>query len=261
MISDEKTRDTAKAFDASQLSASALSDNGFHGSELGENLPDVPAQKIEQRIQDVNAEIEREKLWGKLLRRSMDLEKLKLANRAPRCCYNKTNGEKCRAPAWGRRLFCAFHARAMEQADGSRLKISVLADRQSIQLTLKQIMEELVSGRITPQVAAQMLRASYIALGTLKPKTVKARPAKVARKSRQEIEDERMAALEQKTDEEIEAEIEQLEKEIADIEAAMEAAGVPRRKSRRNPGEAGVNPAEPGVDPGKLGVNPEEKSG
>lgn len=249
MVNEEKATDTAAAFDANQVSASALSANGFDARELGENLPDVPAQKIEERIQDVNAEIEQEKLWGKLRRRAMDLEKLKLANRAPRCCYNKTNGEQCRAPAWGGRILCAFHTRAMEQADGSRLKISVLADRQSIQLTLKQIMEELVSGRITPQVAAPLLRAAYIALRTLKTKTVKARPAKASRKSMQEIEDEREAELEQMTDEELEAQIEQLDKEIADIEAAMEAAGVPRRKSRRNPGSCGVDPANPGVNP------------
>src|SRR5690242_1343109 len=45
-------------------------------------------------------------------RRAVKLGLLKLANQAPRCTHLKNNGEPCRAPAMGERLFCVFHARA-----------------------------------------------------------------------------------------------------------------------------------------------------
>ena len=185
MAKEEKTNDAAK-FPATN------------------ELPDVSPKELDHRIAQLNMEIEQEQRRQEFGRKAMDLEKLKLANRAGRCSYLKSNGQNCRAPAMGQRLFCVFHVRAMDQADAPQMKVQVLADRQSIQLTLKQIMEHLVAGRITPQIASPLLRAAYIALATLKPKPSKARRIQAAPNDKGVVNDE--SALHEKTDEELDEE-------------------------------------------------------
>jgi hypothetical protein len=94
---------------------------------------------------------------------------LKLANKAPRCSYLKSNGKPCRAPAMGNRLHCVFHTRSIDNQEDPKIRVEVLENRESLQLTVKQIMEQIVSGRIEPQQASLLLRAVQIANSTLKP--------------------------------------------------------------------------------------------
>jgi hypothetical protein len=68
------------------------------------------------------------------------------------------------------------------------MNVKILEDRQSLQLTVKQIMEQIVQGRIEPQKASLLLRAVQIANSTLRPKRVRA--ARPKRKSTQSEADE-----------------------------------------------------------------------
>ena len=212
-------------------------------------LTDVSPQELDERIAQLNKQLEQEQRWQQFGRKAMDLEKLKLANRARRCSYLKSNGQNCRAPAMGQRLFCVFHVRAMDQADAPQMKVQVLADRQSIQLTLKQIMEHLVAGRITPQIASPLLRAAYIALATLKPKPSQARRVQAA-PNHKGVVDDKSAAVE-KTEEELDAELEQLEAEIKELQEILKIAE----------DCSGDTPKTGGDTPCKSRGNPEEISG
>lgn len=187
-------------------------------------LPDVSPDELDERIAELNEEIEQERRWQKFRRKARNLEKLQLANRARRCAYLKSDGQYCKAPAMGQRLFCVFHVRAMDQTGEPQLQVQLLADRQSIQLTLKQIMEQLVTGRMTPQMASPLLRAAYIALASLKPKPkpIKARRAKAVPNDKGAADDERK--LQEMTEEELDAELEQLEAEIEHLQGVLKAA-------------------------------------
>lgn len=101
-------------------------------------------------------------------RRAVKLGLLKLANQAPRCTLIKNDGEPCRAPAMGERLFCVFHSRGYDCETNQRIKVGFLEDRASLRLVLKQVMEQVLSGRIDAQTAAVLLRATQIANGVLK---------------------------------------------------------------------------------------------
>src|SRR5690242_1069018 len=114
-------------------------------------------------------------------RRAVKLGLLKLANQAPRCTPLKNNGEPCRAPAMGERLFCVFHSRAYDCETNERIKVGFLEDRSSLRLVLKQIMEQVLSGRIDPQTAAVLLRATQIANGVLKKRKSTQQQRKPAR--------------------------------------------------------------------------------
>jgi len=86
----------------------------------------------------------------------------------------KDDGKPCAAPALRDRLFCIFHSRALDTEQTPRIKISVLENRESLQLTVKQVMEQIVSGHIDAQSASLLLRARQIASSTIKPKKVRA---------------------------------------------------------------------------------------
>lgn len=188
-------------------------------------LLDVSPDELDQRIAQLHDELEQEQRWRKFRRKARNLEKLKLANRARRCEYLKSDGQNCKAPAMGQRLFCVFHVRAMDQTDLPRLQVQVLADRQSIQLTLKQIMEQLVAGRVTPQIASPLLRAAHIALASLKPKAVKPRRAKANPNDNGAVDDKsKLEEMEEMTEEELEAEIEQLDAEINHLQEVLKVA-------------------------------------
>jgi hypothetical protein len=118
-------------------------------------------------------------------RRAVKLGLLKLANQAPRCAHLKNNGEPCRAPAMGNRSFCVFHTRGYDCETNQRIKVGFLEDRSSLRLVLKQIMEQVLSGRIDPQTAAVLLRATQIANGVLKKRKSTLQQRKPARSATQ----------------------------------------------------------------------------
>jgi len=158
------------------------------GSDDGQNeeleLEEVPVtiedlrafsdEELRQQMEVLAEQLDLVKKHKELNRRAVNLGLLKIANQSPRCSHMKSNGEPCRAPAMGNRLFCIFHARALDTENEQRLKVRVLEDSESLQLTVKQVMEQVVSGRLEPQTASLLLRAVQIANSTLKPKRVRA---------------------------------------------------------------------------------------
>ncbi|HET8826358.1 MAG TPA: hypothetical protein VFM77_14565, partial [Terriglobales bacterium] len=125
-------------------------------------------QELADRKAFLEEQIEQAKQRVETKRRGLKLGYLKLANQAPRCSHLKNDGEPCRAPAMGQRSFCVFHSRAYDCETNQRLRVGFLEDPNSLQLVLKQIMEQVLSGRIQPQTAALLLRATQIANGVLK---------------------------------------------------------------------------------------------
>jgi hypothetical protein len=138
-----------------------------------EDLRAFSDEELRQQAEVLVEQIELVKKHKEVNRRAVNLGLLRIANRSPRCSHMKSNGEPCRAPAMGNRLFCIFHSRALDTQDEPRLKVKVLEDPESLQLTVKQVMEQVVSGRMEPQTASLLLRAVQIANSTLKPKRVR----------------------------------------------------------------------------------------
>lgn len=68
----------------------------------------------------------------------------------------------------------------MDNQENSRLRVELLEDRESLQLTVKQIMEQVVKGQIDPQTASVLLRAVQIANSTQKPRRIRAPKRKSA---------------------------------------------------------------------------------
>ena len=139
-----------------------------------EEMEALSDEQLRAHIELYEERVELGERHEELDQRALKLGLLKLANEAPRCNHLKSNGKPCRAPALGNRLFCVFHGRALETQDSPRIKVAVLEDRQSLQITVKQIMEQIVSGGIEPQNASLLLRAVQIANSTLKSGRVRA---------------------------------------------------------------------------------------
>lgn len=133
-----------------------------------EQMEALSNEEIDAQINLLQERIDHRERGNELDRKAVNLGLLRLANQARRCSHLKSNGKPCRAPAMGNNLFCVFHGRALDTNDGQALKVTVLEDRESLQLALKQIMEHIVSGRIEPQNASLLLRAVQIAGSTVK---------------------------------------------------------------------------------------------
>ena len=133
---------------------------------------------LDERVEQAKQRIETN-------RRAVKLGLLKLANQAPRCTLIKNDGEPCRAPAMGERLFCVFHSRGYDCETNQRIKVGFLEDRASLRLVLKQVMEQVLSGRIDAQTAAVLLRATQIANGVLKKRKSTQRQRKPVRTATQ----------------------------------------------------------------------------
>ncbi|MBV9072626.1 MAG: hypothetical protein JOZ10_03255 [Acidobacteria bacterium] len=172
------------------------------------DLPPLPTSAIQKRIEEVEAETRHENKWNEFGRKAMDLEKLKRANRARRCSHVKSDGNDCKAPAWGNTDFCTFHTRSYD-LDGARgMRISLLEDKETILLTLKQIMTQVINRNLDYPTASLLLRAAQIARSTLKPKRVKAHP-KVSHAP------QKPPAEPQISEEELDAEIAELQEMLA----------------------------------------------
>ena len=152
-----------------------------HVEITDEQMEALSDKELDQHINLYEKRVKLNELQKELDRRALNMGLLKLANRAPRCSYLKSNGKPCRAPAMGNRQFCVFHTRSIDNQESSRIKVEVLENRESLQLTVKQIMEQIVSGRIEPQHASLLLRAVQIANSTLKPNRVHLARRKPAR--------------------------------------------------------------------------------
>ena len=135
-------------------------------------------EELQQHKAFVSEQIAQANLRIETNRRGVKLGYLRLANQARRCSHLRNDGEPCRAPAMGRREFCVFHSRGYDSETNQRVKVGFLEDRSSLQLVLKQIMEQVVSGKMNARDAALLLRAIQIAGSVLKPEKKAVQPAK-----------------------------------------------------------------------------------
>jgi len=149
------------------------------------DMDSLTEDELKERAAVLDEQVEQAKQRIETNRRAVKLGLLKLANQAPRCTHLKNNGEPCRAPAMGQRLFCVFHTRAYDCETNQRLKVGFLEDRSSLRLVIKQIMEQVLSGRIDAQTAAVLLRATQIANGVLKKRKSTQQQRKPARSATQ----------------------------------------------------------------------------
>lgn len=135
---------------------------------VDEDEDSLAEEQLKAQIELLDEQIEQAKLRIETNRRAVKLGYLRLANQARRCSHLRNDGEPCRAPAMGSREFCVFHSRGYDCETNQRIKFGFLEDDGNLQLVLKQMMEQLLSGRITPQTAALLLRGTQIANGVLK---------------------------------------------------------------------------------------------
>ena len=119
--------------------ASAPDEPEYESVELtDEQMEALSAEELDQHIDLQEKQVKLNELQEELNRRALNLGLLKLANKAPRCSHLKSNGQQCRAPAMGSNLFCVFHVRSMDNQENSRLRVELLENRESLQLTVSR---------------------------------------------------------------------------------------------------------------------------
>jgi hypothetical protein len=139
-------------------------------------------EELKAHVEVLDEQIEQAKKRIETNRRALNLGLLKKANQAPRCSHLKSNGEPCRAPAMGNRLFCVFHTRAHDtELEKEKIRIGVIENREGVQIAVKQIMEHIVSEKIDARGAALLLRAVQIAGSAVKSDKTQPQPAKSKR--------------------------------------------------------------------------------
>ncbi|HKT24543.1 MAG TPA: hypothetical protein VJR04_08060 [Terriglobales bacterium] len=134
-----------------------------------QDLSKLSNEMLNERVEVLTEQIQQTEQRIETNRRAVNLGLLRKANRAPRCSRLKKGGEPCRAPAVKGQSLCYFHNVAADTTRHPEVQIDVLEDRESMQVTLKQIMEHVVSKRMKPSDAGVLLRAIQIANCVLKP--------------------------------------------------------------------------------------------
>ncbi len=137
------------------------------------DLSSLSEEQLKAHVELLDEQIDQAKQRMETNRRAINLGFLKKANRARRCSIVKADGQPCRAPAIKDQSYCVFHARAAQTQQQVQMQVGVLEDPESMQITLKQIMEQVVSKRIDLRDAAVLLRAVQIAGSTLKRAALK----------------------------------------------------------------------------------------
>ena len=90
------------------------------------------------------------------------------------CRHIKSNGLRCKSPALADTYFCYFHSKlhslGAEPADKSGpLRLPIPEGHAAIQLSIARICDALITGRIDPKRAGQLLYATQIAGQHLNP--------------------------------------------------------------------------------------------
>jgi hypothetical protein len=88
-------------------------------------------------------------------------ENLEKANRAPRCEYQKANGQFCRAPKMRGQKLCNMHL-AMETARPTQFNLPALDDANAIQVAITRGAQGLVDGTLEEKRATKL--AYYLQL-------------------------------------------------------------------------------------------------
>lgn len=141
-----------------------------------EELPideSVSDELLDQQIANAAERLDLHEYMQQLNRQAVNLGLLKEANKSPRCAHIKSNGKPCKAPAYGDRSYCVFHFRAHETSGELRMRVPLLEDRESLLLTVKEIMERIVHDDIDPSKASLLLRSLQIANSALKRRSTR----------------------------------------------------------------------------------------
>jgi hypothetical protein len=88
-------------------------------------------------------------------------DNLEKANRAPRCEYQKSNGQMCRAPKMRGQKYCCMHL-AMEAARPTKFSLPALDDANAIQVAITKGAQGLVDGTLEEKRATRL--AYYLQL-------------------------------------------------------------------------------------------------
>jgi len=142
------------------------------------DMASLPEEQLKARAALLDEQVAQMTQLIETNRRAVNIGLLQKANKAPRCGRLKKNGEPCRAPAVKGESLCHFHSSAAETKRHAEIQIDVLEDRESVQITLKQIMELVATGKMNSRDAAVLLRATQIAGAMLKPEKKMVQPAK-----------------------------------------------------------------------------------
>ncbi len=154
------------------------------------DLSSLSEEQLKAHVELLDEQIDQAKQRMETNRKAINLGFLKKANQSPRCSRLKKNGEPCRAPAVKGETLCYFHYSAEHTKRHPEIQIDVLEDRESVQITLKQIMELVAGGKMSSRDAAVLLRATQIAGAMLlKPATKVVQPAK-GKPARREIDED-----------------------------------------------------------------------
>jgi len=134
-------------------------------------------EEVKKRTEVLDEQVDQAKKRIETNRKAVNLGLLKKANQTPRCSRLKKDGQPCKAPAVKGESLCHFHGSAADTKSQPQIQIDVLEDRESVQITLKQIMELVASGKMNSRDAAVLLRATQIAGAMLKPGKKMVQPA------------------------------------------------------------------------------------
>ncbi|MGZ7099201.1 MAG: hypothetical protein ACXVJ8_12040 [Candidatus Angelobacter sp.] len=82
-------------------------------------------------------------------------ENLEKANRAPRCEYQKSNGQMCRAPKMRGEKYCCMHL-AIEAARPKQFSLPALEDANAIQVAITKGAQGLLDGTLEEKRATRL---------------------------------------------------------------------------------------------------------
>lgn len=93
-------------------------------------------------------------------------DNLEKANRAPRCEYQKSGGEFCRAPRMRGQKYCCMHL-AMEAARPKKFNLPALDDANAIQVAITKGAQGLVDGTLEEKRATRLAYFLQLAISNV----------------------------------------------------------------------------------------------
>jgi predicted ATP-dependent endonuclease of OLD family len=93
-------------------------------------------------------------------------DNLEKANRAPRCEYQKSNGQLCRAPKVRGQKYCCMHL-AMEAARPTKFSLPALDDANAIQVAITKGAQGLVDGTLEEKRATRLAYFLQLAMSNV----------------------------------------------------------------------------------------------
>jgi hypothetical protein len=145
-----------------------------HEEELKEQWPNTDAARMFTQLAETFTACQRLVEQDPEIQRAMELTdgakhdvftilraNLEKANRAPRCEYQKSNGQMCRAPKMRGQKYCCMHL-AMMAARPTKFNLPPLDDANAIQVAITKGAQGLVDGTLEEKRATRL--AYYLQL-------------------------------------------------------------------------------------------------